>query len=227
MDKQTFIQRARDLQGHYQPSLAVRLQLAGVDMVATVGPTAAGKTTIMERSGVPYILSDVTRAPRKHERNGIDYNFRTDYDRLLQEIEAGEFVQFLVEQNGEFYGTKIASFPTSGPCTMAVVAAAMPRFRTLGFRKVLGVYIVPPSYEEWMRRVSIQHDKDLAARLREAKESLQIALSDSDFCFLINDDLDEATEAFRRLATGEEPANDGLQAAARQVALALFSRIEL
>ena len=107
MDKQTFIQKAWELSARYTCSPAVKAQLAQLELVATVGATGVGKTTIMELSGIPYVLSDVTRAPRKQEKDGVDYNFRKDYDKLWEELENGEFVQYYVSQTFEFYGSRV------------------------------------------------------------------------------------------------------------------------
>ena len=82
MDKQTFINKVTELQANYQPNSAVKAHLARVDLIAVVGATGVGKTSIMMQSGVPYVPSDVTRPIREGEKNGVDCNFRNDYDRI-------------------------------------------------------------------------------------------------------------------------------------------------
>lgn len=213
------------MQPLYVPSQAVKQQLARVNLIAVVGPTGVGKTTIMEHSGLPFVTSDVTRKPRKGEDNGVDYNFRSDYDTMMKELEAGDYVQFVVNPNGEFYGTKSSSYPASGPCTMSIVATTVPLFERLGFQVVLPVYIIPPSYNEWMRRIKTHRDKDLPERLVEAKMSLETALATIDFKFIINDDLLAACETFRNIAHGKSDGSSG-QGKARQAALQLLAGIE-
>ena len=212
------------MQPVYKPSDAVKQQLTQVELVAVVGPTGVGKTTIMERSGIPFVTSDVTRDARKGETNGVDYNFRTDYETIMQELEAGEFVQYVVNPNGEFYGTKASSYPESGPCTMSIVATAVPLFHDLGFRNLVPVYIIPPSYDEWMKRMNTHHDKDTAARLIEAKTSIETALAAGNFHFMINDNLDSACELFRAISRDETTEHDD-QVKARQAALQLLTGI--
>ncbi|CAN5442864.1 hypothetical protein BH10PAT3_BH10PAT3_1380 [soil metagenome] len=225
MDKQTFMHKAALMQPRYMPSVAVKRQLAQVDMIGTVGATGVGKTSIMEHSRIPYVASDVTRQPRSGEVNGVDYNFRSDYEELMKELENGEFVQYVIFSNGEFYGTRASSYPASGPCTMAIIAETVPFFFSLGFRKMLPVYIIPPNYEEWMKRMDMHHDSDVPARMTEAKISIETALADSRFHFLVNDDLLSAAAMFRMIAEGAsvEPLE---QSTARQIALNLLSRIE-
>ncbi len=203
MDKATFIEEARKLQRGYKASQRVTDHMSKVELIATVGPTGSGKTTIMEKSGIFYVVGDVTRPHREGEIDGKDYNFRNDYDILLEEIKNGEFVQYVVSIYDEFYGTKDGAFPLSGPCTFAIIARTVPGFYKMGFRLVRPVYILPPSFEEWMRRVGVHKDHDVRKRLEEAKESLGIALNDDSYIFLLNDDLDTATEEFKRIARGE------------------------
>lgn len=225
MDKATFIKKAALMQPLYVASDAVKQQLARVNLIAVVGPTGVGKTTIMEHSGLPFVTSDVTRQPRKGEDNGVDYNFRTDYDTIMQELVAGEFVQYVVNPNGEFYGTKASSYHMNGPCTLSIVAIAVPSFERLGFQVVVPVYIIPSTYHEWMRRIQTHRDKDLPERLVEAKTSLETALATVDFKFIINDDLLAACETFREIAHGKTDGSAG-QAKARQAALHLLTGIE-
>jgi len=226
MDKQTFIQKAWELQARYTCSEAVKAHLARLDFIATAGATGVGKTTIMESCEIPYVLSDVTRAPRKQEKDGVDYNFRTDYDKLWEELQNGEFVQYLVSQTEEFYGTKASSYPDSGYCTMGVYANAVDFFKSLGFRSVTPIYILPPNYEEWTRRAQANYGDETKKRWIEAKESIEIALSDISYNFLVNDNLAEAIRDFRSMAFGQakDPA---YQKHAREVAIELLTKIEI
>jgi guanylate kinase len=227
MDKQTFVRKAWELQARYSCSADVKAHLGELDLIAIAGATGVGKTTLMQSSGIPYVLSDVTRRPRKEERNGVDYNFRTDYETLLAELETGEFVQYLVSQTFEFYGTKASAYPSNGLCTVAVYANALNFFKSLGFRSVVPIYILPPNYMEWMKRAESNYvDEDNEKRLLEAKESIELALSDDSYHFLINDNLNEAIEEFRRIAEGKEK-DPALQAHARQVAIELLTKIEV
>lgn len=226
MDKQTFIQKAWELEARYMCSDVVKAQLSKLEFVATVGATGVGKTTIMERSGIPYDLSDVTRSPRKQEKNGVDYNFRTDYDKLWSELENGDFVQYTISQTYEFYGTKASAYPDDGFCTMGVYANLLNFFKSLGFHSVIPIYILPPNYHEWMRRAEVNtHDQPIK-RLLEAKESIELALSDESYNFLVNDDLNLAIKEFQNIAYGQakDPA---YQEQAREVAIDLLTRIEV
>jgi guanylate kinase len=202
MDKQSFISRVETLLPDYKANQEVLNQLARIKLIALVGPTGAGKSTINHQSGLPYVVGDTTRPPREGEVQGRDYNFRTDYEAVLREIEAGEYVQLVTQRGSEIYGTKASSYPAEGVCVMSVIATAITAFKTLGFGMVMPVYVVPPNHSEWMRRISAHRDKDLESRLLEAKESLFVALNDPSYVFLLNDNLDSAVVSLRKIASG-------------------------
>ena len=187
----------------YRPNPDVIRQVSHINLLAVVGPTGAGKSTVSRQTGLPFVVGDTTRAPREGEVHGRDYNFRSDLHSLLEEVERGEFVQFVIERDTEFYGTKVSSFPGSGVCVMSIIASSMPRFMSIGFGSVAPIYIIPPSNSEWMRRIASHHEKDLEARLMEAKESLNIALSNPQYIFIVNDDLPKTVEAMRQIANGQ------------------------
>lgn len=224
MDKQTVISLLTSKQSDYQANEAVMTQLAHIKLIAVVGPTGAGKSTVVKHSGLPYVIGDTTRAPREGEIQGRDYNFRTDLDNLMGEIERGEFVQYVVQRGTEVYGTKASSYPASGVCVMSLLASALQRFRQVGFASVIPVYIVPPNHTEWMKRISAHRDKDLESRLMEAKESLHAALTDSSYVFILNDDLGSAVASLQAIARGS--VDQTASARARTAANNLYEMLQ-
>lgn len=224
MDKPTLIERAKALVADYRANDTVLAQLATVKLIAVVGPSGAGKSTISRRTGLPYVIGDTTRPMREGEIQGVDYNFRTNFDAVCKEIESGEFVQFVIQRNTEIYGTKALSYPNSGVCIMSVLASAVPAFKKLGFAVVLPVYIVPPDYSEWMRRLSAHRDKDLEARLIEAKESLAAALADPQYVFILNDDMGLAIAALQQAAAGK--VDPSASARARSAANTIYEHLQ-
>ncbi len=224
MQKEDFIQWARKLAPTYVANPAVLKQLAQVDLVALVGPTGVGKTTIIESLGLPYVPSDVSRPARQNEKDGHEYFFRDDYFKMLDQIKAGEYVQFLVSNSGEFYGTRANSYPASGPATMAIIARAIPNFRKLGFKSIKPIYILPPGYAEWMHRIGTRRVVDLQGRMAEAAESLPMALADPDYTFVLNDDLQLATQEVITIMNGGK-INEHRTMLARSSADLLFGRL--
>jgi guanylate kinase len=128
MQKEDFIIWARKLQGSYNASEEVRARLSYVDLLAIVGPTGVGKTTIINELNIPAVMSDVTRNMRPDEKNNLNYHFREDYLGILQEIKTGQFAQFVVSDAGDFYGTHVDAYPEKDWCSMAIFADAIPSF---------------------------------------------------------------------------------------------------
>lgn len=224
MDKQTAIAQVQGIQDSYHANESVASQLSHVNLIAVVGPTGAGKSTVVRQSGMPFVIGDTTRAPREGEIQGRDYNFRTDFKNVIDEIQRGEFVQFVVQRGTEIYGTKASSYPASGACAMSILASQLEKFRKLGFATVVPVYIVPPNHTEWMHRISAHRDKDLESRLMEAKESLKAALSDPTYVFILNDDLNTAVEALRSVVRGS--VDQTASARARAAANTLYEHLQ-
>jgi guanylate kinase len=203
MEKSDFIEWAKKLQEHYVPSEQTINQLSQIDLLAIVGPTGVGKSTIINQLDIPYVISDVSREPRPDEKKEKNYHFRTDYLEIIKDIKNGEYVQFLVSKNNEFYGTRGTSYPDSGVCTMAIVAQEIPRFRKLGFRNIKTIYIMPPSYVEWMRRIGGVRSTDLLARISEARQSIILALEDPEYTFVLNDKLELAVKDVLDIINGK------------------------
>lgn len=203
MDKTDFIKWANKLADGYQASEDVKQRLAQVDLIAIVGPTGVGKTAIIEELDIPFVKSDVSREKRPNEDDESDYHFRSDFLNIIEEIKNGEYVQFLVSRSGEFYGTRKDSYPESGLCTMAIVAEAIDSFRALGFRKVVPIYIMPPGYVEWMRRVGANRHRDIHERIAESIESIKIAIKDPEYRFVLNDNLDLAVKDVKNIISGK------------------------
>jgi guanylate kinase len=145
---------------------------------------------------------------------------------MMQEIKDGYFLQYIIYPNGEFYGTKASAYPASGPCTIAVAAATMPLFYEFGFHRIAPVYVVPPTYEEWMKRIDAHHEKDLRPRFIEAKASIEAALADARYYFMVNKDLIESGGMFRDIAYGRVQSDAIAQQGARKTALELLAHVE-
>ncbi len=204
MDKKEFIVWASTHQSGYEPTEEIKKKIASIDLIAIVGPTGVGKTSIIEQLELPFIMSDVSRDRRPDEKNDVNYHFRSDYLGMFKDIKQGAYVQYLVTPSGEFYGTRGSAYPDSGKCTMAVVAEQIPHFREMGFRSVQCIYIMPPSYVEWMRRIGGVRTKDLLSRISEARNSITLAINDGDYTFVLNDTLDLAVDDVKSLIRGEQ-----------------------
>jgi guanylate kinase len=226
MTHEDFVKALPELVYGYQPAPAVIEHIGRVTLLMLVGPSGVGKSTLIKHSGLHFVPSDTTRMPRPGEKDGVDMNFRTDYDQLAADIKAGNFVQIAPFATGELYATKYSSYPESGAAVMPVMAEAVPLFRKLGFEKTISAFVVPPSYQEWMRRMSEQQMtvEQRAKRLSEAKISFEFGLSDQQTHFILCDDINESAGQVKDLLNGQ--LNEVLEAEARAVAQSLLTSLE-
>lgn len=192
------------LTANYQPSPGALEQIKNVWPLIVIGPSGAGKSTIIDNLQMPFVPSDTTRAIRPDEQDGVDMNFITDLDKAVADLKAGAFVQVAVGPAGDLYATHASSYPASGWAVIPVVADVVPIFRKLGFKKVSSVFIVPPSYNEWMRRMGSHHldAEALQKRLAEARRSFEFALKDNQTHLVLNDDIQSAVAQIKNYLGG-------------------------
>ena len=204
MTREEFLKILPDLVKDYQPLPETRERISNIDLLMIVGGTGVGKTSIIKRLGIPYVITDTTRPIRPDEINGSDYFFRTDYDQLAAEIKERKFVQVNIFSTGDFYGTRASAYPELGLAVYAVVSDRVEQFREIGFSETITAFVTPPTFLEWMGRLdkyNVERNQ-LAKRLEEAKRSFTFALNDSQTHFILNENLDKAVEQTKMLLVG-------------------------
>jgi len=202
----------------YQPAPEVIERLRQVTLVAVVGPTAVGKSTLItaaiERNpqDIHLVVVDTTREPRPGERDGIDYNFRSR-QHMTETMGERKFVQVAPSVFGDLYATAAHAYATDGVAVMAIIAAAMPDFRALPFKEIRPIFVLPPDYATWQQRIKHHgfDDVQMRRRLVEAEASSVFGVEDEKTQFIINESLDVAIDDFTTLALGK-PMGTRLQA---------------
>lgn len=76
-------------------------------LVVLQGPSAAGKSTLQARLGLPRIVTWTSRPPREGEEHGRDYYFGSAA-KLNEMYASGELLE-ITEYQGRIYGTSMAS----------------------------------------------------------------------------------------------------------------------
>ncbi len=217
----------------YQPGPHVLEHLKQVDFVAVVGPSAVGKSTLMAQSAaqdnrLTMILTQTSRPLRPEEKDGIDIHSRTK-EEMLARIARQEYVQVAPSLLGDIYATGPEDYPAEGIGTLAVLADALPVFRSLPFKSFKVIFVVPPSRERWQTQLKMhEFDADrLAKRVAEAKRSFTFALGSPDVRFVINDEITLAVLDFIALAAGDaiSPRLQADQARARQIIASILPKI--
>jgi len=201
---------------HYRPSNDVLDYLQKVDFVAIVGPTAVGKNSVVDEAAklspdISWTPFTTSRTRRPGEKPGVEYQFRSR-QQMEERIERSEYVNVAPNLLGDLYASAPEDYSQNGVATAAVIADAIPTFRSLPFKSLKTVFILPPSWQAWNDRL-LSRDvtpEQYQKRMGEAARSLQFALSDKQTQFIINDNLTQAAKDFIALAK-DKPLSAGLQ----------------
>jgi guanylate kinase len=190
----------------------VKVQGASGIAFVIAGPSGAGKSSVISAllardPRLCFSVSVTTRPPRPDEVHGRDYYFisEEEFDRLLSR---GALLEWTVYQ-GHRYGTprsEVVDRLKNGldvVLNVEVNGARAIRQANLGFPVVL-IFLVPPSWEELVRRVRGRGTEDEAAlseRLRIAKEELK-RVPEFDY-LVINDELERAVARVEAIIQAE------------------------
>jgi guanylate kinase len=183
-------------------------------------PSGTGKTTLcraMARTspGLHYSVSYTTRAPRPGEENGRDYHFISpeDFQRM---IETGEFAEW-AEIYGHRYGTSktiLERIRDEGHDVIVDIdgqGARQLRDRNL---QAIFIFILPPSWEELKRRLSLRKTEARAA-LEERWRKAKAEMADGSWYdyIIINDQLEKAQKQLEAIMLAEHCRRDRMSGA--------------
>jgi guanylate kinase len=162
-----------------------RIELPTSRLVVLAGPTAVGKGTVSRyiREHYPNVLlsiSATTRAPRPGEVDGEHYYFVSDaqFDEM---IARGEFLEWATVHNASRYGTPrppIDAALAEGKSVLLEIDLQGARSVRREMPEALLVFLLPPSWEELVRRLVGRGTEDAAEqarRLETAKVELRSA----------------------------------------------------
>lgn len=198
-----FMENLQFLVDNYQtpPSAIELVEKSRILLLA--GISGAGKDTtkkhLLKNPEYRDIVSHTTRQPRANngvmEQSGVDYNFIS-----LEEAEKMLIDRKFIEAkfvHGKIYGTSIAeieqAFDNGQISVTDVDIQGIAEYKKLS-SNVVAVMILPPDYETWRSRFANRYqskdefEEEFKKRLPEAIESLEAALAEPYFHFILNDD---------------------------------------
>lgn len=171
-------------------------------------PSGTGKTVLVNEilkscPNMRLSVSYTTRKKRDGEINGKDYVFtsKENFEKLIKE-------KFFLEYNSIFdnyYG--IPNIDTDlllkqGENIVFIVEYHGYKLLKELFNDVVGIYILPPSFEELARRLNIRNtDSDISKRLNDYEQQLQV-VEKYDY-LIINDNLDKAKQELNSIILSE------------------------
>lgn len=202
--------------GNYRVSQEAKLLVADMPLVILQGISGSGRNTIIDylvkNSNFHQIVSDTTRPPKmrdgKMEQNGVQYFFRSE-DEVLNDLKAGMYLEAELIHNQQVSGINIRELRRAHESKKIPINEVARK----GVSNILDVkndthtfFIIPPSYEEWMRRLSRResmNNEELENRKNSARKELQEALSKSYFHYVINDSVQQAAQHIEDVVKGE------------------------
>jgi guanylate kinase len=177
-------------------------------------PTGVGKTTLCKAiegriEGVRRVITHTTREKRKEEREaeGADYYFVSKQE-FQKRIKEEMFVEW-AEVHGNLYGTsKKALHDVLEDGYDAVLSIDVQGARNIKeeFPYVVLIFLLPPSLEEWMRRLKGIYKKDNVLRLKNALIELE-KLFFFDY-FVVNDSIEQAIDGLKCIVLAERQKID-------------------
>jgi len=193
-------------------------------------PSGTGKTTVVERlvkvtDRLKLSRSYTSRAPRKDEADGVDYNF-VSRARFESMIGNGEFLEH-ADVFGNLYGTHAEDtarcLETGKDVVLVIDVQGARQVRATGIAHV-AIFVVPPSYdvlEQRLRGRSKDSDEAIRCRLEVAREEVS-AFEEYDY-IVLNDDLDSCVERIKAIVLAERSRLDRMRPKALEI-LRTFQR---
>lgn len=230
------LDRLYQAQNTYQPGEPIAAQLAAKTLLAFVGPTCAGKNTVMEATAkadkrFKLVGTFTSREPRPDDQNYTYYQNTDEGLRpILADITGRRVVQYAVNPHAHLlYGSNLGDY-AGDFCMADVFSSAVDQFRQLGFGRTL-VVSVATDPAAWLQRFNarfpIGHPQRVSRR-SEAIESLEWSLSQTaaDHHWIVNVDNqpEVVVQAVIALAAGTgagNPAARGLAEATLQTVRAV------
>lgn len=223
---------------NYIPSIEVIELLNQMQIVFLVAPAASGRNTIIRNMIMTgkyyYLISDTTRRPRVNngipERDGGEYWFKSE-SQFLDGLRRGEYIEAAIIHEQQVSGISISELRIA--LEKKLIAITDIDIQGCDFlqdyaRDAHNIFVLPPDFEEWMRRMDGRGAMDPGEkkrRLQSAVSEISGALKRPYFKFLVNWDLRSTSEQLHEeILCGK--FDDNRQAEARHHAIELLARLD-
>ena len=224
----------------YEPSERARALLAETAFVLMVGVTGVGRDTIIkalvEKGNYYPLVTSTTREPRVNdgvmERNGVEYWFLNETE-ALKRMKAGEYVE-VSPVHDRINGLLLDELQRAHDSEKIAITDMDPqgarKYHSIS-RNVTAIFVLPPTYEEWILRNRQRYETAEAfdaawpRRRESAIMELGMAIEDPFYHFVINDDLSRAIKECDEIAHGAELSIEA-QAKGRKLAETILDNLQ-
>lgn len=180
--------------------LQSRIGAAPNRLLVLAGPTAVGKGTVSAyiRENYPDVLVSVsatTRQPRPGEIDGVHYYFVSD-EEFDRKIAAGELLEWAQVHNSFRYGTPrppIDEALAAGKRVLLEIDLQGARSVRRAMPEAVLVFLLPPSWEELVRRLIGRGTEDAAEQARRLETAkIELAAQDEFHFRVVNTEVSQA-----------------------------------
>lgn len=199
---------------NYRLSAAARQILDDTKLVLLTAASASGRNTIIDEllktDAYYFIVSDTTRQKRVNngvlEQNGVEYWFRPEAD-VLADVQAGSYLEAEIIHGQQVSGISTRELKkATDNHKIAITDVDIGGIEVVSKLKpdTVSVLVLPPSFEEWQRRIHIRGDMpadEYRRRMETAVRIFAAGLQQSYLIPIINDQLEDAVADIHRLAT--------------------------
>lgn len=193
-------------------------------LLVVSAPSGTGKTTIVERlvQVVPDLAlsrSYTSRDARVGEADGVDYNF-VSRQRFEDMASREEFLEW-ASVFGNLYGTcaeDVERHISTGRDLVLVIDVQGARQVRRRCRDMVGVFMLPPSFEVLERRLrgrSKDSEAAIQRRLQTAREEVT-GFTEYDYV-IVNDELDACVDRLRAVVLAERARLRSMQPLAERI----------
>lgn len=221
---------ARALQLQYRPNEIITEQLRTKELIMVVGPSATGKSYLMQKVAERDPECDrvrvfTTRLPRSNDHPGaFDYIPHDDehVSGILDKIHRNEVVQYMVHPTTDMvYGSELSGYPATYNF-LETISNVVTVLRLLPFSSttVIGVVARAEQWQQWFYQQYPEASSERTKRLQEAVLSLEwlTDVTHADLIhWVINDPHLDASGAMIDIAKNDVRGDEG-----RNTALAML-----
>lgn len=189
--------------------------LQDANYVVMIGPTAAGRNTVMNELVRKYdfvqLVSDTTRPPKVRdgnlEKEGEVYFFRKEED-MLKDLEAGEFLEAELIHGQQVSGTSIRELERLSKLNKTIINEVEfggARYLLEKKPNITVIALMPPSFSIWKKRFERREkisEQEYINRVNTFLEVLKLIKSESKIKCVVNHEYEEAAKEIAEIVSG-------------------------
>lgn len=205
----------------YKPSKEFIEVLSQIKLALLIAPAATGRNTIIKElvkfGNYHNLVSDTTRLMRMNdgvpETNGVEYWFKNE-EVFLEELKMGNYLGPAIIHEQQVSGVHLSELRSALMYSKIAITdmdiQGADEIKTIK-RDSMNIYLLPPTFEEWMRRMQgrgVMEKEERSRRLKSAIYELEEVMSKKDVTLFINDDLNETVTQIHNFILKEEYVED-------------------